>query len=120
MPKSDHEQKWREYERDYILPCFQWANEYGIDLRKLVRDNPGKNCVELLVRAVASTGIDAHKHSFMGIDRVWNCINCSASVTTKCDFHINDRPICNRCNAEMELTEEPSINRTGNDGDSGV
>lgn len=42
--------KWQEYERDFILPCFRWARESGIDLEKLVSDNPGKNCVELLVR----------------------------------------------------------------------
>jgi hypothetical protein len=44
------EQKWKEYEREYILPCFTWAKEYGIDLEKLVRDNAGHNCVELLVQ----------------------------------------------------------------------
>lgn len=38
------------YEREYILPCFTWARELGIDLQKLVLDNPGHNCVELLVK----------------------------------------------------------------------
>lgn len=38
-----------EYERDYILPCFKWAKEVGLDLEEAVRKNPGKNCVELLV-----------------------------------------------------------------------
>lgn len=42
--------KWQEYERDYILPCFGWARELGWDLEEMVRDNPSKNCVELLVR----------------------------------------------------------------------
>jgi hypothetical protein len=41
--------KWHEYERDYILPCFQWAKELGIDLEQMVLDNPGRNCVEILV-----------------------------------------------------------------------
>ena len=44
------ERKWQEYERDYILPCFRWAEESGLDLRKAVAENPGRNCVELLVR----------------------------------------------------------------------
>jgi hypothetical protein len=43
-----HESKWREYERDFILPQFEWAESVGIDLRALVRDNPGKNCSRLL------------------------------------------------------------------------
>jgi hypothetical protein len=33
---------------------------------------------------------------------LWKCINCSMVIRTTCDFHINDRPICLRCNAEME------------------
>jgi len=41
--------KWQEYERDYILPCFRWAKEVGVDLSELVSANPGHNCVELLV-----------------------------------------------------------------------
>lgn len=24
--------KWQDYERDYILPCFEWAKESGLDL----------------------------------------------------------------------------------------
>lgn len=44
------ELKWQIYERDYILPTFQWATEAGFDLRAAVRDNPGHNCVELLIQ----------------------------------------------------------------------
>jgi hypothetical protein len=44
-----HRSKWQEYENEYILPCFQWARELGIDLEWMVRDKPGHNCVELLV-----------------------------------------------------------------------
>lgn len=44
-----HRSKWQEYEREYILPCFQWARELGFDLERMVIDNPGHNCVELLV-----------------------------------------------------------------------
>ena len=44
------ERKWQEYERDYILPCFRWAEELGYDLHQAVRDNPGRNCVDLFVR----------------------------------------------------------------------
>jgi hypothetical protein len=39
-------EKWKTYERDYILPTFQWAKELGIDLEALVREKAGKNCVE--------------------------------------------------------------------------
>lgn len=44
---SNH--KWRMYEEEYILPAFKWATEIGFDLRQAVADNPGKNCVRLLV-----------------------------------------------------------------------
>ena len=44
------ERKWQEYERDYILPCFKWAEELGYDLHEAVRENPGRNCVDLFVR----------------------------------------------------------------------
>ncbi len=47
---SRAERKWQEYERDYILPCFKWAEESGLDLHEAVLKNPGKNCVEILVR----------------------------------------------------------------------
>ena len=33
---------WQEYERDYILPCFRWAKELGIDLQELAYANPVK------------------------------------------------------------------------------
>lgn len=53
------EAKWQDYEREYIVPCFRWADDAGIDLRALVASTPGHNCVELLVaelrmRAVAA------------------------------------------------------------------
>jgi hypothetical protein len=41
-----------DYERDYVLPCFAWAKERGMDLQQMVFDNPGKNCVELLIDAL--------------------------------------------------------------------
>lgn len=41
--------KWQDYERDFILPCFRWARELGLDLEQMVLDSPGHNCVELLV-----------------------------------------------------------------------
>ena len=44
---EEHKAKWTEYEQKYILPTFQWAEEMGFDLRKLLADNPGQNCVEL-------------------------------------------------------------------------
>lgn len=39
--------KWRVYEREYILPLFDWATDLGFDLRKLVHENAGKNCARL-------------------------------------------------------------------------
>ncbi len=44
--------KWQDYERDFILPCFRWARELGLDLEQMVLANPGRNCVELLVSAL--------------------------------------------------------------------
>lgn len=41
--------KWQDYEREYILPAFQWAEAAGIDLKELVSIRAGHNCVELLV-----------------------------------------------------------------------
>jgi hypothetical protein len=47
-----HKKKWWDYEQEYILPAFEWAEECGIDLRAAVSANPGKNCVRLLHEAV--------------------------------------------------------------------
>ena len=46
-------EKWRTYEREYILPSFAFAEAIGFDLRKAVSDNPGKNSVALLVEYLA-------------------------------------------------------------------
>lgn len=43
-------QRWRDYEREFILPTFDWAQEIGLDLQALVHTTPGHNCVALLVR----------------------------------------------------------------------
>jgi hypothetical protein len=44
--------KWQDYEKNYILPTFGWAEKLDpkVELEQLVRDNPGKNCVELLFK----------------------------------------------------------------------
>lgn len=47
------DEKWRLYEREYILPAFSFAEAIGFDLQKAVFDNPGKNCVALLVEHLA-------------------------------------------------------------------
>jgi len=47
-------QKWQLYEREYVLPCFEWATEADIDLREMVGTNAGRNCVELLVSTLAA------------------------------------------------------------------
>jgi hypothetical protein len=47
--RDEARKKWQEYEREYVLPCFRWARELGLDLERMVIDSPGHNCVELLV-----------------------------------------------------------------------
>ena len=54
-----HMEKWWEYEQKYILPCFQFAEESGIDLHAEVRNSPGTNCVVLLVRALQAQAREA-------------------------------------------------------------
>jgi hypothetical protein len=44
--------KWTTYEREYILPVFDWAAKHGIQLKELVAANPGKNCVQLFFEAL--------------------------------------------------------------------
>ena len=36
-------EKWLNYECEYILPSFGFAEAIGFDLRKAVSDSPGKN-----------------------------------------------------------------------------
>jgi hypothetical protein len=43
--------KWINYETNYILPCFKWAEEMDIDLQALVRQADG-NCVAQLVHTL--------------------------------------------------------------------
>jgi len=45
---------------------------------------------------------------------VWKCVNCSMRVATHGDLHVNERPLCVQCNAEMEPYQpgddsEPSL-----------
>lgn len=40
------------YEQDYILVCFDMAEQDGLDLRLLVAEAPGKNCVQVYVNAL--------------------------------------------------------------------
>lgn len=49
-----HMNKWMQYEREFILPCFDLADNVDIDLRKLVREHAGKNCVVTLVEELIS------------------------------------------------------------------
>ena len=37
--------KWWDYEQEYILPCFKWAKECGIDLPALVSEAKGNSTV---------------------------------------------------------------------------
>jgi hypothetical protein len=41
---------------------------------------------------------------------VWKCIVCGHRVMTQMDLHVNDRPICVECNAEMEpVRKDPEL-----------
>jgi hypothetical protein len=44
-----HVDKWMDYEREHVLPCFEVAKSIGFDLPKAVDANPGKNCTTLLI-----------------------------------------------------------------------
>jgi hypothetical protein len=44
-----HRKKWQVYEQNYILHCFEIAKVEDIDLRKIIRENPGCNCVFVLM-----------------------------------------------------------------------
>ena len=57
-------EKWRHYEREYINPTFEWAKELGIDLEQMVLDNPGKNCVQLLVMYLKDE-VQEHKDNYL-------------------------------------------------------
>ena len=59
-------EKWQLYEKKYILPCFKWAKELNIDLENLVKENPGHNCVELLVKTL-KTIIGQYNKTAQGI-----------------------------------------------------
>lgn len=52
--------KWWDYERDYILPCFGWARELGIDLPALVAEARG-NCVKRFFGALRERAESAEK-----------------------------------------------------------
>ena len=52
--------KWRDYEENYILPCFAWARDAGIDLPTLVSEAKG-NCVERLVQTLRAQRDEARK-----------------------------------------------------------
>ncbi|HTG95766.1 MAG TPA: hypothetical protein VL866_24410 [Pyrinomonadaceae bacterium] len=67
--------KYREYEQNYILPCFRWADEIGFDLREAVKDNTGKNCVELLVAELRRRDTTARA------DAIGECANAVRTMT---------------------------------------
>lgn len=48
------EAKWQDYEREYILPAFEWAKEVNFDLPAAVKEAKG-NCIERLVRHLIET-----------------------------------------------------------------
>ena len=54
-------EKWRQYEREYVLPLFQRAEERGWSLQDAVRNNAGKNCVILYAEHVETTAEDLRR-----------------------------------------------------------
>ena len=70
---DSHEDKkrWRMYEREYVLPCFGWAEAAGIDLEGLVRDHPGKNCVEHLVTVLCEERDEA-RTNLVEASKIWD------------------------------------------------
>jgi hypothetical protein len=72
--------KYREYEQNYILPCFRWADEIGFDLREAVKDNTGKNCVELLVAELRRRDTTARR------DAIGECVQLSIPTCGDCPF----------------------------------
>jgi hypothetical protein len=63
------ENKWRDYEHDYILPCFKLAEAAGIDLPALVREGGG-NCVVKLVRELTKQRDEA-RSGYHELDKNW-------------------------------------------------
>ena len=65
--------KWRDYETNYILPTFKWAEEMKIDLHALVAAGGG-NCVELFFRELRKRieeleeSLEEARYSAMGED----------------------------------------------------
>lgn len=48
--------QWWDYEQNYILPCFKWAEARGVDLPTLVRKG---NAVSIFVQALTQQAQDA-------------------------------------------------------------
>ena len=71
------EAKWREYERDYILPVFEWAKEVGFDLPAAVRKGGG-NCVALLVRYLIERHSGASMPCGPHLTPKGSCTTCGA------------------------------------------
>lgn len=46
--------KWMYQEQEYILPVFDLMTEAGFDLRELVSENAGTNCVILAIKKLCS------------------------------------------------------------------
>lgn len=83
---SYHKKKRIQYQQEYVLPCFELAKAEGIDLNQLVKDNPGKNCVRLLIERL----IDKSKiQSIHGDDHSW-IITFSGKQFWPLDPHIDD------------------------------
>ncbi len=81
--------KWQEYERDHILPCFRWATTLGIDLPRLVSENPGKNSTELFVQVLcdrASTALDRASTALAALDRAQATSNVQGSLEDLIDL----------------------------------
>ncbi len=70
---SRYKKRYDDYEREYILPIFEFAKEIDFDLPEAVRNNLGSNCVEVLfehmkerIKTLQSKLEDYREPSFYG------------------------------------------------------
>lgn len=107
-PMNADEEKWRMYERDYILPLYKMAQDRGFDLQQLVMSNPGKNCVILFIeqtereaRALAlrdvenAVGLYATKYMQSRTPRVEIANEILKAILALSSSH--EEPMCPKC-----------------------
>jgi len=76
--------KWRNYEDNYILPCFSWAKAAGLDLNALVRQHAGRNCVDVLISTLVDQCATANKRAGAAEARI-KFLDTPGAETDGCD-----------------------------------